>query len=112
MNPDLRVEFILRAVELVPPGRVTTYGTIARIVGTHARTVGATMSRWGSSVPWWRVVRANGTLPGPLLAEAIRHWEYEGTAHDATGCRIGRARAAPIALAAAWRAATADLPRR
>ncbi len=112
MTSDLRVELILRAVELVPPGRATTYGTIAGIVGTNARTVGRAMSRWGPSVPWWRVVRSNGTLPGPLLAEAIRHWNAEGIAHDAAGCRIGLVRADPTALEAAWRTATADLPGR
>ena len=63
MTDDLLVEKVLRAVELVPPGRVASYGDIAQIVGTGPRQVGAIMARWGSDVSWWRItgVSTSGT---------------------------------------------------
>ncbi len=57
------VERVLELVEQVPPGRVTTYGTLAAVVGGGPRQVGSVMARYGAPVPWWRVVRADGTLP-------------------------------------------------
>lgn len=57
------VERVLELVEQVPPGRVTTYGALAAVVGGGPRQVGSVMARYGAPVPWWRVVRADGTLP-------------------------------------------------
>jgi alkylated DNA nucleotide flippase Atl1 len=55
------VEEVLAAVERIPEGRVASYGDIAEQVGRGGpRQVGQVMSRYGSAVPWWRVVRANG----------------------------------------------------
>lgn len=58
------VEAVLSAVEQIPPGRVMAYGQVAELVGLGGgpRQVGAVMSRYGSAVPWWRVVRASGLL--------------------------------------------------
>jgi alkylated DNA nucleotide flippase Atl1 len=77
---DDYVEAVLTAVEQVPPGRVTTDGAIAAFVGTGGpRQVGRTMALHGGGVPWWRVVRADGTLPD--FKDPRRHEEYlaEGT---------------------------------
>ena len=58
------VEAVLAAVEAIPPGRVMAYGQVAEYVGSGGpRQVGAVMSRYGSAVPWWRVVTAAGRLP-------------------------------------------------
>ncbi len=50
----------------IPAGRVTTYGSIARIAGLpgQARLVGYALSalRDGTSVPWHRVINAQGKL--------------------------------------------------
>jgi alkylated DNA nucleotide flippase Atl1 len=63
---DDYVEAVLTLVEQVPPGRVTTYGALAEAVGVGGpRLVGRVMSTYGGSVPWWRVVRADGT-PAPV----------------------------------------------
>ncbi|UDY36827.1 MGMT family protein [Dermatobacter hominis] len=70
---------MLEVVDLVPPGRVTTYGAIADVVGTGPRQVGAVMARDGGAVTWWRVVRADGTLPAHLAAEARARHRSEGT---------------------------------
>jgi methylated-DNA-protein-cysteine methyltransferase related protein len=59
-------ERVYRAVRLVPPGRVATYGQIARALGAPraARTVGWALRALteGSGVPWQRVVNAQGTI--------------------------------------------------
>lgn len=93
---DLRVERILRAVECVPPGRAATYGLIGRVVGESPRVVGHVMARWGSTVPWWRIVNAQGLIPGH---ESVvhDHWAREGllapdAARPASSGRGGAAR--------------------
>jgi alkylated DNA nucleotide flippase Atl1 len=73
------VESVLAVVESVPPGRVTTYGTIAEALGRGARQVGNVMARHGAGVPWWRVVRADGSLPPSHEGEAGEHYRAEGT---------------------------------
>ena len=37
------------------------------------------MSTYGGSVPWWRVVRADGSLPPSHDEEARAHYREEGT---------------------------------
>lgn len=62
-------EAVLDVVAAIPPGRVMTYGDVAATLGSRAaQAVGAIMARHGSSVPWWRVVRANGE-PAPGKAD-------------------------------------------
>lgn len=73
-------ERVLDAVELVPPGRVMTYGDVAEWLGEGGpRQVGRVMTLYGATVPWWRVVRADGSLlPGHEL-RALDHYRAEGT---------------------------------
>ncbi len=74
------VETVLALVEQVPPGRATTYGVIADAVGSGGpRQVGQVMALYGSPVPWWRVVRADGSLPESHQREALAHYREEGT---------------------------------
>ena len=74
------VEQVLSIVEQVPPGRVTTYGLVAASVGRGGpRQVGAVMAAYGGPVPWWRVVRADGSLPSSHLPEAHQEYLAEGT---------------------------------
>ena len=83
MDPEDYVEHVLATVELVPRGRVTTYGAIAAHVADPRRrgprSVGRVMSLHGGSVPWWRVVRADGSLPPSHDDEARAHYLEEGT---------------------------------
>ena len=72
MDPEEYVEAVLSLVELVPRGRVTTYG---------------------GSVPWWRVVRADGSLPPSHDEEARAHYLEEGTPFRTPG-RVDMPRAA------------------
>jgi alkylated DNA nucleotide flippase Atl1 len=73
------VERVLDLVEQVPPGRVTTYGAVAAVAGGGPRQVGSVMARYGGPVPWWRVVRADGTLPPSHDDRAREHYLAEGT---------------------------------
>ena len=71
---------VLEVVAQIPPGRVVAYGDIARALGEGgARNVGTVMSRYGSDVPWWRVIRADGRPPQGHDAITIEHWRAEGT---------------------------------
>jgi len=100
------VEDVLRVVESIPPGRVMAYGQVADVVGRGGpRQVGAVMSTYGSGVPWWRVVRADGSLPDVHVRGALEHYRAEGTQlRGAAGGRDGRTRV-DMALAA-WQPLT------
>jgi alkylated DNA nucleotide flippase Atl1 len=73
-------ERVLEVAELIPPGRVMTYGDVAEWLGEGGpRQVGRVMALYGGAVPWWRVVRSDGTLlPGHEL-RALGHYRDEGT---------------------------------
>lgn len=81
-------ERVLDVVDGIPPGRVMTYGDIAEYLGLGGpRQVGRVMSLWGGGVPWWRVIRADGSfLPGHER-EALACYREEGTPLRATGER-------------------------
>lgn len=80
MSSEEYVEQVLAIVEQVPPGRVTTYGAIADRIGSGGpRQVGAVMALYGAPVPWWRVVRADGSLPASHDHRARTEYLVEGT---------------------------------
>jgi methylated-DNA-protein-cysteine methyltransferase related protein len=85
-------EKIYALVRQVPRGRVTTYGTIAKIVGgCTAREVGYAMAATpeGSKVPWQRVINSQGKISphGVGFGSAIQRQllEEEGILFDAAG---------------------------
>ncbi len=96
---EARVEAVLQIVEQIPAGRATTYGAIADHVGHGGpRQVGRVLALEGGGVPWWRVVRADGSLPASHQGEAIAHYRSEGTpvrgsVSDAASLRVDLARA-------------------
>lgn len=78
--PSEFADDVLDVVERVPPGHVVTYGDVAEMLGRGgARGVGTVLARYGSGVPWWRVVRAGGGFPQGLEDEALAHYREEGT---------------------------------
>jgi alkylated DNA nucleotide flippase Atl1 len=84
MDAEEYAERVLLCVESVPRGRVTTYGAIAEVVGEvmgggGPRQVGAVMASHGGAVTWWRVVRADGSLPQSHQGEARQAYLEEGT---------------------------------
>lgn len=71
---------MLLVVAAIPAGRVMTYGDVAAELSSRgARAVGRVMATEGSSVPWWRVVRADGRPPAGHEREALEHYRAEGT---------------------------------
>jgi len=74
------VEAVLAVVELVPPGTALAYGDVAELLGSGGpRQVGRVMSHYGSSVPWWRILKSSGHGPDGHEADALRHYLEEGT---------------------------------
>ncbi|MEU6991779.1 MGMT family protein [Streptomyces sp. NPDC046465] len=73
-------ERVLEVAELIPPGKVMTYGDVAEWLEEGGpRQVGRAMSLYGGAVPWWRVVRSDGVLlPGHEL-RALERYRAEGT---------------------------------
>jgi methylated-DNA-protein-cysteine methyltransferase-like protein len=71
----LSAETIFDRIRRVPPGHVTTYGDLSPDAPRHAGQVLSRMAR--SDVPWWRVVRSDGSWPkgerqrALLLAERV-----------------------------------------
>lgn len=71
---------VLRVAELIPAGRVLTYGDIAELLACGGpRQVGRALSRSTRPVPWWRVLRAGGHPPQGLALRARQHYDAEGT---------------------------------
>ena len=94
MDREEYVEAVLAVVERIPSGRVTTYGAIAEAVGTGGpRQVGAVLASHGGAVPWWRVVRADGSLPRSHDETAREAYLEEGTPLRPSG-RVDLGRAA------------------
>nr|WP_234009864.1 MGMT family protein [Streptomyces sp. SA3_actF] len=91
------VDRVLDVAARIPAGRIMTYGDIAawleeerrehedlglpgeppRRVGP--RQVGRVMALHGDEAPWWRVVRADGTLLPGHEVRALAHYHEEGT---------------------------------
>ncbi|GAA2724758.1 hypothetical protein CAE01nite_17350 [Cellulomonas aerilata] len=96
---DDYLEAVLDLVELIPPGRVMTYGTVAEVVVDRLvaagepprggpRQVGQVLARAGSGVPWWRVVNASGRPPEAHLRRALDALRDEGTPLSSDGLRV------------------------
>ena len=100
-------ELVLELTERIPVGRVLTYGDVAEYLEQGGpRQVGRVMALYGGSVPWWRVVRADGALlPGHEL-RALGHYQEEGTP-----LRSVRGRGPARGSAAAEDLPRVDLPR-
>ncbi len=78
MTPSFEEEAI-RAIARLKPGEVVSYGEIAEQAGSPraARAVGTILAR-SDGLPWWRVVRADGTLVAPKKREQARLLRKEG----------------------------------
>lgn len=76
---------VLRAIRALQPGEAASYGEVARRAGfpRRARGVGNVLgSHDGADLPWWRVVRADGRLVAPDIAQQQRLLEAEGVDVD------------------------------
>ena len=91
------VECVIEIVNAIPAGKAMTYGGVAAALGSRgARAVGLIMSRYGSGLPWWRVVRAGGYPPQGHESRALKQYLAEGMPLVQTppGYRVDMKRAA------------------
>ena len=70
---------ILACIESIPAGRVMTYGDVAEYSGAASpRIVGRVLALDDGSVPWHRVMRADGSLAEHLYTEQRQRLLAEG----------------------------------
>jgi alkylated DNA nucleotide flippase Atl1 len=87
--PSVFAEEVLDLVAQIPPGCAVSYGDVARLLGRGGpRQVGAVMAHFGDGVPWWRVVRADGSAAPIVDAEAQARWREERMPTRSDGHRV------------------------
>ena len=70
---------ILACIEAIPAGKVMSYGDVAEYAGANSpRTVGRVLSLDDGSVPWHRVLRADGRPVHHLFDEQRQRLIAEG----------------------------------
>jgi methylated-DNA-protein-cysteine methyltransferase related protein len=76
---DRLAQRILACVEAIPAGRVMSYGDVAEYAGARTpRLVGHVLRHDGGSVPWHRVLHADGTFAEHLRDEQRQRLIAEG----------------------------------
>ncbi|MDP9219141.1 MAG: MGMT family protein, partial [Actinomycetota bacterium] len=89
LEPPAYALDVLEVVEQIPPGRVMSYGDVAEFLGAGGpRQVGWVLSHFGSGVPWWRVLRADGTLLSGHETRALAAYRRERTPLRPDGRRV------------------------
>ena len=110
-------ERVFEIVRRIPSGRVMTYGQLAEILGQGytARTVGFVMHSADETVPWQRVINAQGAcstgrvIVPPDLQQ--RMLASEGVEFNATGrCDLSRYRWTPEEYEAGGEVGDAEQP--
>lgn len=83
-SPPLFSETVFRAVRAIPRGQVRSYAQVALYAGRPgaARGVGHELTGLPPArqrdVPWWRVIRSDGTLAPMVAHEQARRLRAEG----------------------------------
>ena len=84
----------LALVNAIPAGRVLSYGDIAAQTGAPtAREVGDVLQHHGDRVPWWRVVRIDGSCAPHLQSRQLELLRKEGVPLAPSGTAVDMARA-------------------
>jgi len=71
-------EAVFDVVDRIPPGRVSSYGAVGRLIGIGPRRVARALSSGGGAVPWHRVVRADGSAADPVRVRQLELLAGEG----------------------------------
>lgn len=73
---------VWQVVREIPPGRVATYGQVAKLAGipSHARLVGRILSHLpaATALPWHRVINAAGKITHPGAERQLDRLAAEG----------------------------------
>jgi methylated-DNA-protein-cysteine methyltransferase-like protein len=73
------VERVREVVASIPAGTVLSYGDVAALAGARsARLVGRIMAIDSADLPWYRVLRADGTVAPHLAREQLARLRAEG----------------------------------
>lgn len=92
-EPADHAQRILDCVAAIPAGAVMTYGDVAEYAGTRsARTVGRVLAGDGGTVPWHRVLRADGSLAEHLYSEQRQRLLAEGVRFSGDRVQLARYR--------------------
>jgi methylated-DNA-protein-cysteine methyltransferase related protein len=91
-TPDDLAAAVAAVLTATSAGTVLSYGELAEEAGRPgaARAVGRVLARHGATLPWWRVVTADGRLVPGQEVEHARRLHAEGVV-----CVDGRVRASP-----------------
>ncbi len=86
-----------RAVKSIPRGETASYARVALMSGKPgaARAVVQALHRL-KGIPWWRVLRSDGTLAEPVAVEQARRLAKEGVKLKRSAKRIRLASNLPL----------------
>lgn len=92
--PENFDELVLDVIARIPPRHVMSYGDVAEYLGVGGpRQVARVLSNGTGDLPWWRVLRADGS-PAPQIAdECLAHHRAEATPLRPDGTRVDMRRA-------------------
>lgn len=84
------LQAVERAVRAIPSGQTASYARVALMAGKPgaARAVVQALHRL-EDLPWWRVVRSDGTLAPQVAREQRQKLEQEGLSLSPKGERVG-----------------------
>lgn len=79
---------VARAVSAIPKGQTASYALVALLAGKPGASRAVVRAlRELEGVPWWRVIKSDGTVAKEMLAEQAPRLVREGVA--LTGRRVG-----------------------
>jgi methylated-DNA-protein-cysteine methyltransferase-like protein len=83
------LQAVERAVRAIPRGQTASYARVALMSGKPgaARAVVQALHRL-EGLPWWRVLRSDGTLAAPVAIEQARRLAKEGVKLTRSATRI------------------------
>ena len=82
-----RESTIYAVVRVIPPGRVATYGEVAKLAGMPSghRIVARAMKTCPESLPWYRVIGKKDARRGQINITAGEHAEFQRARLEAEG---------------------------
>ena len=86
-------QLILQIVASIPPGKVISYGHVAKLCGysSYARYVGTVLKQLpkDTTLPWYRVINSRGEIAFPVGSEAY-HRQYSLLAKEGVSFENGK----------------------
>ena len=85
------ISAVRELVLMIPRGHVAAYGQVGRAVGIGPRQAGRAVALLDDSVPWWRVVHADGAPATCHDGAARALLEAEGVPFRSSRVDMGKA---------------------